>query len=135
MKRIFAIILVISIAFVIYLINGLIPSIYASLGKEAYAKKNYPKACKLLKTALKFNHNDRDIRYYYVETLIKLPPTLDIQKELFNISQENHPDSADLIADQQISKWQNQIEINIGENYIEQVPFNDKILRWERCDC
>ena len=131
MKRILAISLIISIAFVAYSINSLTPSIYARLGKDAYAQKNYGKASKLLGTALKFNHDNRDTRYYYIQSLINLPPTLAVQKAIFELSQENLPDSADLIADQQVSKWRNEISLNSGENYIEQVPFNDKILRWD----
>lgn len=131
MKRIIAISSVIVIAFVIYLVNSLIPGIYFNIGRDFYVQNRYQDAYKALKTSIMLNGTDKDCRYYYVQTLTKLPPTLEIQKELFNVSQMNLPDSADLVADRQISKWRNLITNKSGENYIEQVPFNDQILRWD----
>lgn len=131
MKRIIAIVLVFVTAFIIYAVYGLIPNIYLSMGKKDYDQKEYQKAYPLLKTAVHLRGQDRDARYYFVQTLLKLSPTLEVQKELYNVSQVNMPDSADLIADRQIAIWRNQISLRSGENYIEQVPFNDKILRWD----
>ena len=131
MKKISALILVISIALGLYVLKSLIPSIYLNMGKAAYEQKDYKKAYSYLKTAVSLNNKDKDCRYYYVQTLIKLPPTLSVQKNLYEFSQENLSDSADLIADRQISKWKWQIISNVGENYIEQVPYNSKILRWD----
>ena len=131
MKRIFAIVLIVLTAIVFFSIHNLIPSFYLNLGKEAYIHKDYKKAYNLLGKAILLNSTDRDVRYYFVQTLIELPPTLEIQKSLYEVSQVNLPDSADLIADRQISKWRNQISLNVGENYIEQAPFNNEILRWD----
>lgn len=132
MKRIIAVSSVIVIALVIYLINSLIPSLYLNIGRDYYVQKRYKDAYSALKTSYSLNGHDKDCRYYYVQTLTKLPPTLEVQKELFELSQTNLPDSADLIADRQIEKWRNLISHKSGENYIEQVPFNDKILRWDQ---
>lgn len=109
----------------------MLPDFYLNIGQKAYANKNYQEAYSKLRLANLLSPKNTDARYYYVQTLIKLAPTLEIQKELFSISQANRPDSADLIADRQISKWRNQISHNVGDNYIEQVPFNNKILRWD----
>lgn len=130
-KNIFTITLIILTALCIYVIQYFIPSIAFNLGKQEYDQSNYLKAYPLFKLAIKLNNRDKEYRYYLVETLLKLPPTLDIQQELFNVSQVNLSDSADLIADKELSKWKNQILENIGENYIEKTPFNDKILRWD----
>ena len=130
-KRIVAISLTLITAFVLYFVFKMLPDIYFNIGKQAYDAKNYKEAYSNLKTAVKLSPKNRDARYYYVQTLMKFPPNLEIQKEFFRISQVNQPDSADLIADRQISTWRNQISLNSGENYIEQVPFNDKILRWD----
>lgn len=130
-KRLIALILVLLTALVLYVIKGFIPDIFLNLGKNAYMEKDYAKASGLLKVAVHLNSKNQDARYYYVQSLIKLPPTLEVQRELFAVSQKNIPDSADLIADRQIEAWKQQIFANSGENYIEQVPFNDKILRWD----
>lgn len=109
----------------------MLPDILLDLGKKAYSKKDYVSAYHNLNFALKLAPLNRDIRYYLVETLINLKPTLYVQRELYNISQVNQPDSADLIADRKISQWRSRIILNAGENYIEQAPFNNKILRWD----
>ena len=115
----------------LYVLKGLIPSFYLNLGKQSYLQHDYKKAYSYLGKALMLNKKDKDCRYYYVQTLINLPPTLEVQKNLYEFSQENLSDSADLIADRQISKWKQQIFSSVGENYIEQVPYDNKILRWD----
>jgi predicted Zn-dependent protease len=116
---------------VLYALNALIPSFYFNQGKAAYQHRDYKKAYSYFNTVLRLNRNDKDFRYYFVQTLVKLPPTLDVQKKLYEFAQENLSDSADLIADRQIAKWKQRIISNIGENYIEQVPYDNKILRWD----
>lgn len=131
MKKFPAILWILLAALVFYVVFNLIPHFYFNLGKIAYDGKDYINARKFLKTAVFFNRKNKDARYYYVKTLTNLKPTLDIQRELFKISQQNLADSADLIADRQIAKWRNLILFNTGENYIQQVPYDDAILRWD----
>lgn len=131
MKKIFTIILVSITAFLLYFLFKMLPDIYFNIGKQAYENQNYKEAFTNLKMAVSLSPNNRDARYYYIQTLIKFPPVLEVQKEVFKISQANQPDSADLIADKQIAKWREQIALNSGTNYIEQAPFNDKVLRWD----
>lgn len=131
MKRFFAIVLILTAVFVLYALGALVPQAYYNLGKAAYDKHDYVAAHDFLKIAIKLNRKNQDIRYYYVKTLTNLRPTLEVQKELYEVSRANLPDSADLIADRQIAKWKNTILFNIGDNYIEQVPFDNKILRWD----
>ena len=131
MKRFLAFITVLTIAFLLYFFSKMLPEFYLNLGKNDFLQKNYVSAFKDLKIAVTLSPKNRDIRYYYAKTLINLVPTLQVQKELYKISQNKLSDSADLIANQQISNWKNQILSKTGENYIERVPFNDKILRWD----
>lgn len=115
----------------IWFFAKMLPDFYLDIGKKAYEQRDYVNAYNDLSVAVKLSPKNRDIRYYYVKTLVMLKPTLQIQKALFDISQMHIPDSADLIADIQISKWRNQILSQIGENYIEKAPFNNEILRWD----
>lgn len=114
-----------------YIVNYMVPGIFLNYGKQAYKNGNYKEAYSDLNIAVNLNKKNKEARYYFVQTLIKMRPTLNVQKKLFALSQNNFSDSADLIADQQIEKWRDNIFINIGDNYIEHVPFNDKILRWD----
>lgn len=126
--RLFAILFVLIL---LLIVQKCIPSIAFNMGKQAYENKDYIKAFNILKFANKLDNKNIECRYYYVETLLKLKPTIDVQKELFNISQANLSDTADLLSDRQIEIWRNNIFLNVGENYIEQVPMGDKILRWD----
>lgn len=131
MKRTINIFLILIFVFLFYVLFKFLPDFYLNLGKTDYLNKSYVSAYKNLRKALILSPKNRDIRYFYVETLIKLKPTLEVQKELYSISQSNQYDSANLIANMQISKWKNQILLNAGENYIEQTPSEGKILRWD----
>lgn len=131
MKRILNIILILITVFLLYILGKLLPDFYLNLGKNDYLNKNYVSAYKNLKIAVTLSPKNRDVRYYYAQTLTNLRPTLGIQKELYKVSQLNQPDTADLIADRQISKWRSQIFFNTGTNYIEQAPSDHKILRWD----
>lgn len=131
MKKILNVILILVFVVLFYVIFKCLPDFYLNSGKSSYLKKDYTTAYKYLKTAILLSPGNRDIRYYYVQTLVNLKPTFEIQKEIYKISQINQADCADLIADRQISDWRNQIFFSIGENYIERVPFDSKILRWD----
>lgn len=130
-KRPLAIILIIITAIVLYTVNNIIPFALTKLGKVAFYKNHCVKAFLLFKASSFINNKNPDTRYYYALTLIKLKPTLDVQQELFKISELNLPDSADLIAGKQVEKWRSQIFFNVGKNYIEQVPSDGKIIRWD----
>lgn len=131
MKKVLNIFLILVFAALIYIIFKFLPDFYSGLGNNAYQNKDYTSAYQDLKMALIFNPKNRDARYYYVKTLLNLKPTLDVQRELFKISQVNQSDSADLIADRQIAIWKNQILMSTGENYIEKAPMEGQILRWD----
>lgn len=131
MKRILTSILILIFASLLYVVFKFLPDFYLGIGKSAYLNKDYVSAYKNLKTALIFSPKNTDTRYYYAQTLLNLKPTLEIQEELFKLSQAKISDSANLIADRQITKWKYQILANIGENYIEQAPEDGQILRWD----
>lgn len=99
---------------------------------EDYLRKNEPvKAYKVLKKAYILRSNDRDIRYYYVKSMTKVKPIEKIQKEMFDFSQGKENDAAQKLAKQQINIWKLNILNNIGDNYIEQAPFDRNLVRWD----
>lgn len=130
-KRIPRLFAVLFVLITLLIVQRSLPSIAFNLGKQAYDNKNYVKAFNMLKFATELDSKNIECRYYYVETMLKLKPTLDVQRELFKISQANLSDTADLLSDKQIEIWRNNIFLNVGENYIEQAPMGDKILRWD----
>ncbi len=99
-------------------------------GKSALGKKDYIKAHKCLKNAYNFDKKNKDYRYYYVQSLLRLSPTVTVQKEMFNIASSDDKDSAQTVAEAKIAEWRNNILGNIGNNYIEQAPSDKGIVRW-----
>lgn len=130
-KKFLKICLVLIVLLSLYSMQKIIPYVVFNIGKNDYNKQQYPQAYKMLKLAVALKNQNKEYRYYFVETMLHLRPTLIIQKELSAIAQANLADSADLIADMQIAKWRNQIVSGIGENYIEQTTFDNKVLRWD----
>lgn len=109
----------------------LLPDIYLNIGKKDFSKKDYISAYKSLRFANSLNAKNREVRYYFAKTLINLKPTLEVQQELYKLSESKSSDSAALLADMQIQKWKELVLSKVGENYIEQVPLNDQVLRWD----
>src|SRR5574344_841116 len=130
-RRLFALIMIFIILCFLLLVEKLVPRIMYNIGVNNFLKGNYEKAYKDFQFAVDANPTNRDYRYYYVETMLKLPPTMEIQKNMYDISQKNLADSADLISDRQIDLWKGKILLNSGENYIEKTAYNDSILRWD----
>jgi len=104
---------------------------YFNKGYSYYKQKDYVKSFYYLKKAHKLNSKNIDYRYYYVESLIHLSPSISVQKEVFEIANGEKNDSAQLTAEKQVRKWRLNAMINAGDNYIEQVPLDIGILRWD----
>lgn len=63
-------------------------------------------------------------------SLAHLKPTIKVQKEMFAIAHDGYQDSASRLAETQVDTWQMKIFSTYGSNYIEQVPLDTNILRW-----
>lgn len=117
--------------FVVFLIIGQsLPFAFSYLGDSAYKKANYVAAYKHYSKARAIAPKNLDFKYKYALSLSKLKPTLSVQKQIFELSQEPKEDRAVFEAKQQIINWNKKIMLNYGSNYIEQAPFDSKILRW-----
>ncbi|MBO6087880.1 matrixin family metalloprotease [bacterium] len=125
-KLIFCSILVIICA----LVYRFLPNYFYVQGKLNFNRKNYEKAYNYFTKAHSIYKNDKDYRYYYVQTMLKMKPTKEIQQELFKISTDSKDDSAHASAKRQVNRWKYGVLQNIGNNYIEQVPIDKKIMRW-----
>lgn len=107
------------------------PIFFYHQGKIQMQKKDYINARESLKKAYFFDKNNKDIRYYYVQSLIRLKPDENVQKEVFNLAVSPQEDSAQHAALKTITDWKNNVIYNIGDNYIEQAPYEKGIIRWD----
>lgn len=108
-----------------------LPFIYFNIGKNCLQKQDYICAYTNLKKAYKFDNNNKDYRYFYVKSMANLSPSLKIQKEVFAVSSSKSQDSAQIEAQSIVNGWKQNVLLNIGDNYIEQAPFENGIIRWD----
>ncbi len=125
MKKAF---LLITVALVVIITVKALPAIFFNIGKSALDKKDYKTAYTNLEKAKIFSPGNKDYRYYYVQALINLSPDVSIQKKVFEMSQGN--DSAAALAQAKVNVWRQNVLQNVGDNYIELVPQNGRIIRW-----
>lgn len=118
------------IAIICALIYRFMPNYFYAQGKANYDKKNYEKAYEYFNKSHSIFKNNQDYRYYYVQTMLQLKPTKEIQQKVFEISTDKKNDSAHNSAERQVKRWKYSVMQNIGSNYIEQVPTDKKIIRW-----
>ncbi len=107
-----------------------LPSIFFKLGVKAFNKKDYANAYKQFSYARMLNKTNTDYRYYYVQTLAKFMPSMKIQQEMFEFSNDGKKDSAHVFAGIQVNVWRNNAMQTYGTNYIEQAPLGSDIIRW-----
>ena len=108
-----------------------LPLFYYKQGSSYFKNRDYVKAYHSLKKAYNLDKHNKDYRYYFVQILSNLSPTLTVQREMFEIASSKEKDSAQYAAEEKISQWRNNVLRNIGDNYIEQAPLDRGILRWD----
>ncbi|MFI3300652.1 MAG: tetratricopeptide repeat protein [Candidatus Gastranaerophilales bacterium] len=128
-RIILIIICFISIAFLGFV--KLAPDYYYHLGKYNYENGNYEEARAFLRKSYFLKKDDIDVRYYYAKTLTELKSNIDVQMELYSIAMDSVDDAASVVAQQKIDSWQNNINNNIGSNYIGQTANDNGVIRWD----
>ena len=98
--------------------------------KMLYDQKQYAKSLQYFEIATLMDKDNLDAYYYYARALNSLPMTYDVQKRLFRISHEGKSGAAATLANTRISKYRYFILTHAGGNYIQQVPYQDKVLHW-----
>ncbi len=108
-----------------------VPDFYYHRGMGELNRKDYVSAYKNLKKAYSLNDKNKDYRYGFVEALSHLAPSITVQKQVFEIANDSYNDSAHQKALNIIGQWREKITIDFGDNYIEQVPTDTQIIRWD----
>lgn len=108
-----------------------IPTFLYFGGKFYLEQNNYGQAYKFLRAAHLFKPKNKDIRYHYVKSMTALKPTLEIQTSIYKFSESPIKDVAKDLANYQVEEWKKIVLNKFGENYIEQVPFDRNVIRWD----
>lgn len=106
------------------------PICYA-IAKNHFNKQKYAQSLPYFEYAIKANPNDLDAYYYYAKALDELQMSYAVQKKLFALSKQKKSGAAASIASNEIQKYKQFILSHVGPNYIQQVAYQNKILRWD----
>lgn len=107
-------------------------NLYAILANHYYKKNNIIEAQKYFEKSFSLgwkNINDREL---YVNSLINSPFTIDGQKRLLNFIELGVDDSANSKAEYFFYNIKREIHKIYSDNYINQAPYNQKIVRWSK---
>lgn len=118
-------------AIIFGLVYKFMPQYYFMQGNKFLKQQNYVKAYTSLKKAYSLNKADKEYKYYYVQSLLNLKPTLTVQKEVFDIASGKDKDSAQQSAMIRVNNWRENVIQKTGDNYIEQAPMDSRIIRWD----
>ena len=110
---------------------NILPGIIFQKGLKEYKKKDFIKAHQYFGIAKKLKPDNKEYKYNYVLALASLTPTYNIQKEMFKLSLDKISDSSSRLALVQVEFWKRKLLQNYGRNYIEQTPYDSRILRWD----
>lgn len=126
---VFGVILVLILGIYFYLKN-IMPSQMFNQGKKAMDAGQYEKALKLFKYVSDARPYDTEPIYYQALAISKLPPTFENQKKLYEIAQLEDCDEASNLAETVLMSMRGQIDKEIGPNYIDNVLYDDELIRW-----
>ena len=126
---IFAIVLLLILGVYFYF-KKMLPEVMFNQGKKYYEVGQYEKALKSFTSVANAKPNDSEPVYYQALTLSKMPPTYANQKLLYEISQLEDCDDASELADNILKNMRAQLLKQVGPNYIDNVLYEDRLIRW-----
>lgn len=116
--------------FIYYALANMMPEHLMQQGKKYMDVQEYQKALKMFKGAANARPYDAEPVYYQALALSKMPPTLENQAALYEISQLDNCDKASEYADAVMLNMKKQIDRQVGPNYAGNVLYNDVVFRW-----
>lgn len=120
-----------TVAICCLIVVNILPGIFFKKGLSELKLKDYETAHKYIGYAKKMKPNNKEYKYNYVMALAGITPTYDVQKEMFELTENKVEDSSARLAQVQVDFWKRRIMNTYGHNYIEQTPYGNNILRWD----
>ncbi len=127
-------VIVIIVLGTLFYVKFLLPDYLLNQGKKYYEIKDYPKALNMFNMASEARPENPEPIYYKALTLSNLEPTYENQKELYDIAQLDGFDEASEAAEQSLANMRKTIEERIGSSYIDNVLYEDQLLRWNNSE-
>ena len=112
------------------IVKNISPITYA-IAKKYFNEQKYAQSLVFFEYAIKLNPQDLDAYYYYAKALDELPMSYSVQRKLYKLANQSKSGAAANIAKTEITNYKQFILSHVGANYIQQVPYQNKILRWD----
>ena len=108
----------------------IMPDQLMNAGKKNFEVGSYDKALKSFSKAAKLKPYDDEPIYYQALTLSKMPSTYETQKMLHEIAQLEDCEEASALAEEALLKMRKGLELRVGSSYIDNVLYQDQLVRW-----
>lgn len=112
------------------LLSRFMPDFMFSQGKKYLQLGKYEQALHMFDLVADAKPYDSEPVYYQALTLSKMPPTYENQKKLYDITQLEDCDDASELAEATLANMRNDLESQIGSNYVDNILFDDQLIRW-----
>lgn len=126
---VFGVILILVLGVYFY-VKNIMPNQMFNQGKKYLEIGQYDKALRLFNLVADTKPYDSEPVYYQALAISKLPPTFENQKQLYEIAQLEDCDEASKLADTILMNMRKQLDAQVGPNYIDNVLFEDALIRW-----
>ena len=126
---VFGVILILVLGIYFY-VKNIMPNQMFNQGKKYLEVGQYDKALRMFNLVADAKPYDSEPVYYQALAISKLPPTYEHQKQLYEIAQLEDCDEASKLADTILMNMRKQLDAQVGPNYIDNVLFEDALIRW-----
>lgn len=113
-----------------FYVKNVMPNQMFNQGKKYMEIGQYDKALRMFNLVANAKPYDSEPVYYQALAISKLPPTYENQKLLYEIAQLEDCDEASQLAETILMNMRKQLEAQVGPNYIDNVLFEDSLIRW-----
>ena len=130
---VFIVLLILIVGIKNYL-STIMPEFQLKQGKKYLEAGQYDRALTMFESARKgLPYSNEPITYKAI-VLSKMPITYEVQKALYEIAQLDDCNEASDIAEQAILNMRQNLERKIGPSYIDNVLFEDQLVRWNNSE-
>ena len=116
----------------IYGVFANLDSIYAELARFYYKGNNVTKAQYFFEKSFSLGNKNFANRDMYLNLIINTPLTLESQEKLINLAEGDIQDQVSQKAKDFLHNLKLEINSQYPNNYINQAPFNQRIVRWNK---
>lgn len=117
--------------FVIWIIYSFSLFVLKSMADSSFEKGDYEKSASRYMLLMSIYPDEDKYKINYAESLLKLPFSYKTQSLISNFLELYEDKDYAYALKQKVKDFKSNLDYKIGVNYIDKVPMNNQILRWE----